>query len=158
MSLTVHHTGPGEGIPLAMIDGIHTVKAGAEHTGGVCEVFEVDAVRGPAAPPHRSPWAVTCYLLHGTVRVEFADQTHQLTPGASLTIPANTAYTFVVTSDSAKFLAVTTGSGAGKFFADMAEHMPRDRPLEELMPLLIEITQRHGVSFAAPAGPAATDA
>ena len=49
MSSKIHHSGPGAGAPLAMPDGVHTVKAGAVHTGGGYEVFEVEAPRAPMA-------------------------------------------------------------------------------------------------------------
>lgn len=151
MTAKVHHTGPGEGVPLNMIDGVHTVKVGTEHTGGAYEIFEVDAPRAPAAPPHRSPWGATCYLLEGMIAVQVEGQTYELTPGATITIPARSACTFAVTSETAKFLAFTTGDGAGKFFADFAQTVPTDRPIEEIMPLLLEVTRRNDVTFAEPA-------
>ncbi|WP_020423381.1 cupin domain-containing protein [Amycolatopsis sp. ATCC 39116] len=150
MNGKIHLCGPGEGLPLAMSDGIHTVKAGAEHTGSVYEVFEVDAPRAPAAPPHRSPWAGTMYVLDGAVTVQADGETHDLGPGAAITIPAQCAFTFEVTTENARLLAVTTGDGAGRFFADFAATVPADRPLEEVLPRLLEVTRRHGVSIAEP--------
>ncbi|GHE75589.1 hypothetical protein GCM10017786_00370 [Amycolatopsis deserti] len=150
MTGKIHLARPGEGRPHAMTDGIHTVKAGAEHTGGAYEVFEVDAPRAPAAPPHRSPWAGTLYVLDGTVLVHVDDEKHDLGPGAAITIPAQCAFTFEVTSESARMLAVTSGDGAGRFFADFAAAVPADRPLDEVLPRLLEVTRRHGVSVAEP--------
>lgn len=152
MSVRVRHTRPGEGARLPMIDGVHIVKVSAEDTGGIYEMFEVEAPSGPAAPPHRSPWAATLYLLEGTVSVQVEGHGYDLTPGDTLTIPARAANTFSVTSDAARFLAFTTGDGAGKLFADFARTVPTDRPLEEIMPLLLAVTQRNAVTFAEPTG------
>jgi quercetin dioxygenase-like cupin family protein len=156
MTAKVHHTGPGEGVPLNMIDGVHTVKVGAEQTDGAYELFEVDAPRAPAAPPHSSPWGATLYLLDGAISAQVDGQTYELTPGATITAPAGAAFTFGVTSESARFLAFTTGAGAGKFFADFARNVPADRPFEEIVPLVLEVTRRHAVTVAAPSEPAVT--
>ncbi|SFB28619.1 Cupin domain-containing protein [Amycolatopsis marina] len=152
MTTTAHYSGPGEGARLPMIDGVHIVKVSAEDTGGVYEVFEVQALRGPAAPPHRSPWAATLYLLEGAVTVQVEGRAFELAAGATISIPAGTANTFEVTSESARFLAFTTGDGAGAFFADFARTVPIDRPFEEIMPLVLAVTERNAVTFAEPAG------
>ncbi|WP_116110152.1 cupin domain-containing protein [Amycolatopsis ruanii] len=150
MTGKIHLTGPGAGVPLAMPDGVHTVKAGAEHTGGVYEVFEVEAPRAPAGPPHRSPWAGTMYVVEGDVTVHAAGEVHDLGPGAAITIPARCPFTFEVTSKAARVLAITTGDGAGRFFADFAATVPAGRPIEEVLPAVLEVIRRHGVSLLEP--------
>lgn len=39
MTLTAHHTGPGEGPSYEMTDGVHVLKSGADRTVGAFEVF-----------------------------------------------------------------------------------------------------------------------
>src|SRR5688500_7558917 len=74
MTHLVQHTPAGEGPELTAPDGVHTVKIDAAHTDDQYELFEVDAPRGPATPPHRTGWAKAYYVLYGRllVRVEAA--------------------------------------------------------------------------------------
>jgi hypothetical protein len=44
-------------------------------------------------------------------------------------------------------LAITSGDGAGRFFADFASSVPVDRPVEESMAEIQSVTRRHGVSL-----------
>jgi quercetin dioxygenase-like cupin family protein len=146
MTMTARYTRPDEGARFEMPDGVHIVKASAEGTGGAYEVFEVDAPRAPAAPLHRSPWTGTMYVLEGSVRVRFEDGEVELTPGSSITIAGQTAFTLDVLGEFARFLAVTSGDRAGRFFADFAASVPAGRPFEEVFSQVAAVTSRHGVS------------
>ncbi|TWE27694.1 cupin domain-containing protein [Prauserella muralis] len=148
MTTHVQYTPPGEGIRHVMIDGVHIVKVGAEATGGAYEVFEVEAPQAPPAPPHRSPWAAALYLLDGALTVHVDGRSYQLAPGATVAVPAGAAYTVEVTGAAARFLAFTTGDGAGRLFADLAATVPADRPFAEIMPLLQQVIRRHSVTVA----------
>jgi quercetin dioxygenase-like cupin family protein len=150
MTATVHIIGPDEGARVDMADGVYVVKASAEETGGAFEVFEVEAPAIPSGPLHRSPWTGTIYVLEGKVVIRFEDGHLSLTPGLSITIPAQTACTFDVLGESARFLAVTSGDRAGKFFADFAANVPAGRPFEEIFPQVAAVTGRHGVSILEP--------
>jgi quercetin dioxygenase-like cupin family protein len=149
MTVSVHHIRPDEGARFEMPDGAHTVKASADETGGAFEVFEVEAPAGPTAPLHRSPWTGTMYVLDGSLRISFEDGNVDLTPGSSITIPGQTAFTFDVLSEFVRFLAVTSGHRAGRFFADFAANVPDDRPLQEIIPQVAAVSSRHGVSLLA---------
>ena len=146
MTVTARHTRPDEGVRLHMPDGAHIVKASAEETGGAYEVFEVDAPSAPTAPLHRSPWTGTMYLLEGSLLIRFEDGELELNPGSSITIPGEVAFTLDVLGESARFLAVTSGDRAGKFFADFVASVPAQRPFEEVFPQIAAVTSRHGVS------------
>ena len=102
----VQYTAAGEGAELSAPDAVLTVKIDAAHTGGAYEVFEVDAPRGPATPLHRTNWPKAYYVLQGRIQVQVEDEGYDLTPGASVAIPANALHTFTVLSPSTKFLAV----------------------------------------------------
>jgi len=62
--------------------------------------------------------------------------------------PAGTPSTFGVGGDSARFLAITSGDRAGRFFEDFSGTVPTDRPVEESMAAIMSVTQRHGVAMA----------
>lgn len=132
-----------EGVRHNMIDGLHIAKVRPEHTGGVYEVFDVHAVPAPGAPPHAAPWAASLYLLDGELSIHVGDRTHHLTPGAAITLPAHTAYALDL-AGPARFIAVTSGTGAGRFFADFARSVDPDAPD---FAAIAAVTARHGVTL-----------
>ena len=148
MTWSIHHTEPGTGTRLDTFDAVHTVKVGAEHTDGAYELFEVEALRAPAVPPYRTPWAKSYYILDGRLTVHVDAATYDLGPGSTVTIPPGTAHTFAVTTPSARFLAFTTTGRAGRLFADIVASVPRDLPMPEAMPALLAVAQRNEVTFA----------
>ena len=76
------------------------------------------------------------------------DTTYTVEPGAVVVFPAGTPSTFDVVGESARFLAITTGTDAGRSFADFASSVPPDRPVEESLETILSVTQRHGVRLA----------
>jgi quercetin dioxygenase-like cupin family protein len=131
-----------------MIDGDHVAKAAVQDAGGAFEVFEVFAPAAPMAPPHVSPWSGVLFLLEGRVTAVVDGTSYDVQPGGVVVFPAGTPSTFEVVGESARFLAITSGDGAGRFFADFARSVPADRPVEESMAAILAVTGRHGVALA----------
>lgn len=144
--MTSNYVRPGEGRHYPMIDGDHVVKAAVHDDAGGFEVFEVQAASGPAAPPHVSPWTGVLYLLEGGITAYVGGEEYDVHPGGLVVFPAGQPSTFEVTDEPARFLAITTGARAGRFFADFASTVPTDRPIEEAIPDVLSVTQRHGVT------------
>lgn len=142
------HVRPGEGRHYPMIDGDHIAKATVQDAGGAFEVFEVIAQASPMAPPHVSPWSGVLFLLEGRITALVDGASYDVEPGGVVVIPAGTPTTFEVVGESARFVAITSGDGAGRFFADFASSVPADRPAEDSMPAILYVAQRHGVSLA----------
>jgi quercetin dioxygenase-like cupin family protein len=142
------HVRPGEGRHYPMIDGDHIAKAAIQDTGGAFEVFEVIAHAAPMAPPHVSPWSGVLLLLEGRITAMVDGTSYDVEPGGMVVIPAGTPATFGVVGESSRFVAVTSGNGAGRFFADFASSVPADRPVEESMETILSVNRRHGVSLA----------
>jgi quercetin dioxygenase-like cupin family protein len=142
MNESVHLSSAGTGIEYPAPDATVTIKVGSEHTAGQYEIFEIDAPRGDAAPPHTEPWSKAFYVLQGRILVQAGDQGYDLGPGSSISIPAGTLNTFSVLTPAAKFLAVSQTGGMGAFFADLATADPGDYAA------LGEVTARHGVRLA----------
>ena len=139
---------PGEGQHYPMIDGDHIAKAGIQDAEGAFEVFEVVAPASPMAPPHVSPWSGVLFLLEGRITALVDGTPYDVEPGGLVVFPAGTPSTFEVVGGSARFLAITTGNGAGRFFADFASSVAADRPVEDSMESILSVTQRHGVRLA----------
>jgi len=146
--MTTIHVPPGEGRSYQMIDGDHVMKVAVQDGAGALEVFEVRADAAPMAPPHVSPWTGVLYLLEGRVTALVDGTTYAVEPGGVVVFPAGTPSTFEVVGESARFVAVTTGLGAGRFFADFAGSVPPDRPVAESLDAIRSVTTRHGVRVA----------
>jgi quercetin dioxygenase-like cupin family protein len=144
--MTAIHVPPGEGRHYPMIDGDHVAKALVQDAAGSFEVFEVVAPAAPMAPPHVSPWSGVLYLVEGQVRALVGETSYDVQPGGVVVFPAGTPSTFEVVGGSARFVAVTSGDGAGRFFADFARTVPVDQPVEESLGAILSVTERHGVS------------
>ena len=142
------HVEPGEGRRYAMIDGDHIAKAAVQDEGGAFEVFEVIAPAAPMAPPHISPWTGVLFLLEGRITALVDSTSYDVEPGGLVVFPAGTPSTFEVLGESARFVAITSGNGAGRFFADFASSVPVDRPVEDSMEAILSVTRRHGVAIA----------
>jgi quercetin dioxygenase-like cupin family protein len=142
MTESVRVSAAGTGAEYAAPDATVTVKIGGEHTGGQYEIFEIDAARGQASPPHSESWSKAFYVLQGRILVQAGDQGYDLGPGASISIPAGTVNTFSVLTPTAKFLAVSQTGRMGEFFAELATADPSD------FAALGEISSRHGVTLA----------
>jgi quercetin dioxygenase-like cupin family protein len=141
------HVPPGEGRTYRMIDGDHVAKAVVHDAAGTFEVFEVIAPAAPAAPPHVSPWSGVLFLLAGRVTALVDGTSYDVRPGGLVTFPAGTPCTFTVVEGPARFLAVTSGDRAGRFFADLAAAVPPDAPPEQALAAIGSVTRRHGVSL-----------
>lgn len=146
--MTTIHVPPGEGRSYPMIDGEHVAKAAVHDTNGAFEVFEVIAPAKPMAPPHVSPWTGVLFLLEGQVTALVGDATYTVEPGGVVVFPAGTPSTFEVVGQPARFVAITSGDRAGRFFADFAGSVPSDRPVEDSMETILSVTRRHGVRLA----------
>jgi len=142
------HVRPGEGRHYPMIDGDHIAKVAVQAADGAFEVFEVNAPAAPVAPPHVSPWAGVLFLLDGQITAVVDGTSYDVEPGGLVVFPAGTPSSFEVVGESARFLAITSGDGAGRFFADFASSVPVDRPVAESMAEIQSVTRRHGVSLA----------
>jgi quercetin dioxygenase-like cupin family protein len=130
-----------------MIDGDHIAKAAVKDTDGAFEVFEVVAPAAPMAPPHIAPWTGVLFLIEGRITALVGDTSYEVEPGAVVVFPAGTPSSFEVVGESARFVAITSGDRAGRFFADFASSVPPDRPVHESMATILSLTQRHGVTL-----------
>ena len=146
--MTTIHIPPGEGTSYPMIDGDHVAKVAVHDSNGAFEVFEVIAPAAPMAPPHVSPWSGVLFLLDGRVTALVGDTTYAVEPGGVVVFPAGTPSSFEVVGDTARFVAITSGDRAGRFFADFAGSVPFDQRVEESMDAILSVTSRHGVRLA----------
>jgi quercetin dioxygenase-like cupin family protein len=148
MAHQIQHTAAGEGIELTLPDAVITAKIDAGHTDGQYELFEVDALRGPVTPLHRTGWAKAYYVLNGRMIVQVDDEGFDLGPGSAISIPPGALHTETVLSPSTKYLAISLTGAMGKFFADLDATVPHSRPISEVAQPLQEVLARHDVTLA----------
>jgi quercetin dioxygenase-like cupin family protein len=139
---------PGEGRHYPMTDGDHVAKAAVQDAVGAFEVFESVSPKAPMGPPHVSPWTSVLVLIEGRITAVVDGTAYDVEPGGVVVFPAGAPSTFEVVGESARFVAITSGDGAGRFFADFADSIPADRPVEDSMAAILSVTQRHGVALA----------
>jgi quercetin dioxygenase-like cupin family protein len=147
MSARIHFTAPGDGPALDTVDGVHTEKAGADHTDGAYELFEVELRPLPPMPPRRTPWGKTFYLLDGVMTVEADGEGFRLTPGAALTLPAHVAHTFTAEAPGTRVLGFATGDRAGRLFRAIVAAVAEHPAQEELIPVLTSVARANDVEF-----------
>lgn len=147
-SASAIHLASGEGPTYRMIDGDHVAKAAVRDAEGAFEMFEVIAPARPMAPPHVSPWSAVLYLVEGRITALVGGTTYDVEPGGVVVFPAGTPAGFEVLGDTARIVGVTTGDRAGRFFADFADAVPTDRPAEESIEAILDVTARYGVRLA----------
>jgi len=147
----VSFAAPADGTELTALDAVHTVRIRADDTGGLYELFEIYAPRGHAVPAHRHAWPEAYYVLSGRMTAQVDGAGYTLPPGASLTVPPQALHTFVPVSPSVTFLVFTLGGAMGEFFADFHATVPAGSPVQDVVHLVLEVAERHGVSFPLPA-------
>ena len=153
MSQRASFSAPGAGTELNALDAVHTVRIAADDTGGLYELFEIYAPRGYAVPAHRHAWLEAYYVLSGRMTAHVDRTAYELSPGASLTVPPQALHTFLPVSPSVTFLVFTLTDALGSFFADFHTTVPADRPLQDVIHLVLDVAERHGVSFPQPVAP-----
>ncbi|WP_394215249.1 cupin domain-containing protein [Brachybacterium vulturis] len=144
------HVPPGGGRSYSMTDGDHVAKVAIHDEAGAFEVFEVRAPHAPMTPPHVSPWTGVLFLLEGRVTAQVGGERHEVEPGGLVVLPAGVPNTFAVIGEVARFVAITSGDGAGRFFADYADSVPRDQGVGDSREKILAVTRRHGVALVEP--------
>jgi len=147
MANRVTYTPAGTGDRLFTVDSTATVKIFAADTDGAYELFELESPQGAHVPPHRHPWAEAYYVLAGTLDVQIGARHYRLTAGDSITIPPSAVHNTSTVGGASRFLAFSLTAGTGALFTDLDRAIPRDRPIEEIAPLLLTVAERNGVSF-----------
>ena len=126
-----------------------TIKATVDDTAGAVEWVEVAADRGTVVPPHRHPWGESYFVIDGTLEVQVGGRHYSATGGAFVTIPPRAIHGFVVTSDRARFLHVSTGPGATAMFTEYAQTLP-EAPGPDALATVIEVGAHHGLEYLVP--------
>ena len=108
----IRQAGEGEQVWFAG-GGLFTMKATAAETGGAFALLEDREVRGKTTPLHHHPDDdEVIYVLEGEILVHVHGEEHRLGAGGVLAAPRGVPHAFLVTSETARLLALTVpGTG-----------------------------------------------
>lgn len=144
----------GEGEALWGVGALSTIKASADQTAGAYSIVEDLAPRGEGAPPHlHRADDEAFYVLDGQVTFFIGDNPPiQGTSGAFIHVPGGTVHGFEVTSDTARYLIITTPHHE-RFYRALCEpaqarEIPPERPWD--MDKVMAACEEYGVELAGP--------
>ena len=106
--------------------GLVTIKVTTEQSGGAFFMLEDTANRGKTTPLHLHPDDdETFYVLDGELLVHIDGAEHVAGPGAVAFAPRGVPHAFLVTSDQARFIVISTpGVGVERFIRDAGDPAP----------------------------------
>jgi len=117
--------GPGEGEARWFLDFLVTIKASSETTAGSVGIVENLGRRGSGSPLHvhhnEAEWF---YVLDGELTVWVGGELVTAGEGAFVYGPPHIPHTFVVSSETARFLLVTEPGGFEGFVRALSEPAP----------------------------------
>jgi quercetin dioxygenase-like cupin family protein len=102
--------------------GVFTLKATAAETGGSLTVWEDRMARGKTTPLHQHPtFEETIYVLEGEILVHVDGVDHPVGANGLLVAPRGVPHAFLVTSETARILAVLTPAVGEGFYLELSE-------------------------------------
>jgi quercetin dioxygenase-like cupin family protein len=110
--------------PLWFLGTLVRPKLTGEQTGGRFALWEGVLPRGAAPPLHSHPQDETFYVLEGKVAVWVGDEEEPsgtCEPGAAIFVPGDTPHGFLVLSDTARMIFLSTTAGIEKFVHALSE-------------------------------------
>ena len=115
--------GEGEGERLWFAGGgLWTMKATAEETDGAFTLLENRMARGKTTPLHTHPnLEETLIVLEGEILVHVEGTEHRVGPGGVAVAPRGVPHAFLVTSETARMLALQTPGSGEAFYRDATE-------------------------------------
>lgn len=146
-----------EGTALWFLGQLFEIKVDGEASGGP-SVVQVTVPPGPVlgAPPHVHDCDETVYVLEGTLRYHFGEETRDAGQGSVLFFPEGTTEWFENATDrEAKALIIYNGGRTVSFFREAAEPaktrtLPPPPEGEPDLEVLASIASKYGLELAAP--------
>lgn len=107
--------------------GVFTFKVTAKQSGGSLLLFEDEMQRGKTTPLHLHPLEEeTIYVLDGEILVHIDGGEQRIGTGGCVMAPRGVPHAFLVTSETARVLAILTPGAAESFYRDAGEPSTSD--------------------------------
>jgi quercetin dioxygenase-like cupin family protein len=102
--------------------GVFTMKATSAETGGSFAMWEDQVVRGKTTPLHTHPELdEAIYVVEGEVLVHVDGEEHRVGERGLFVAPRGVPHAFLVTSETARLLAVMTPGAGEAFYRSVSE-------------------------------------
>jgi quercetin dioxygenase-like cupin family protein len=142
----------GEGRSFWVLNGLYTVKASADETGGALTVMEMTIPAGWGPPPHTHPGTESVHVLEGRIRYYINGETIESGPGTFFHIPEGTWERFEPLETSRLLVIYTPGGYIEEFFAEAGEpattnELPTPSTEPPDFESLAQIAARHGIQM-----------
>jgi quercetin dioxygenase-like cupin family protein len=130
-------------------NGLMTLKARSDETGGSISVVDAVLPAGKATPLHVHPdFEESFYVIEGVIMLHVDGVDHRVTAGATYTVRRGTPHAFAVVSDGAHLLVLMTPGGGERFFIEVGEPAQRRElppPAARDMQKFMEAAERTGM-------------
>ncbi len=136
---------------------VFDVVLDGDASAGALALLDQSGVRGDATPLHvHRDAAEVFYVLEGSARAWHLGTTYDLEAGSAVYLPAGQEHAFVVTSERARILTVTTPAGFADFVREAGLPVDDAHPRELDVGRLLAAAGRHGIDITGPppTGPA----
>ncbi|MCM1983662.1 cupin domain-containing protein [Lyngbya confervoides] len=144
---SINFLAPNQGQTLQVLQDTLRILEEGDGSQTQYQVFELTGPMNSGPPPHRHPWAESFFILEGEVELLFGDQTMVGRPGDFVSAAAEQLHTFRIISQTARFLVITSGISASKFFKEMDQSVGHDC---SDMDRVMAVASRHHVIPDAP--------
>ena len=150
--------GEDEGEAIWLLGMLQTIKIGRQDTDGAYGLVEVVVPAGVGSPWHVHPeedeWF---YVLEGELTIWVDGETHVAPAGSFVLGPRDIPHTFIVSSETARFLLVTEPGDFAGFVRARAEHapgpeLPPGPPTPPDMELVMKTAAEYGLEILGPPG------
>jgi quercetin dioxygenase-like cupin family protein len=147
-----------QGEALWFIGSLTTIKASGESTGGRVAVIEHLSPRGSGSPLHlhhrEDEWF---YVLEGELTLWVGGRVINASPGSFVYGPCEIPHTYIVGSETARFLVVTEPAGFESFVRAIAQPAAErvippsaDEPTD--VEAMTRLAAEHGIEILGPPG------
>jgi quercetin dioxygenase-like cupin family protein len=101
--------------------GVFTWKLTAQETAGLFLLLEDTMEQGKVTPLHTHPEGEAIYVLEGQLLVHVDGEQHRVGAGGLAYAPPGVPHAFMVTSETARVLALQTPGTGEQFYRDAGE-------------------------------------
>jgi quercetin dioxygenase-like cupin family protein len=151
--------GPGEGDARWFLGTLATIKVDGEDSAGRLAVFESLLPKDAAPPLHKHPEDETFFVLDGQLTVWVGGKSGHLSAGSLMYAPGGVPHTFLVKSETARVLVLSTPAGIERFIRGLSEPAKRpELPPDDVFPSDEEIVAGFAAGHVEICGPRPTTA
>lgn len=128
--------------------GVFTWKLGAAEMD--ISLREVDMVQGKWTPVHTHPVSESMWVLEGQIRFRILDDEHEIGPGDFVMVPAGVPHAFMVTSPSAKVLAIQPTCECEPFYLGASEPLEGSACVVDFTRIARSAEENGGIEIVGP--------